>query len=70
MLRSVVKPEDAAKEEKSVAEHVSLQQWYLDIDPRQLRWESYVKAGYYGVLERFFTPDSASVQYVYFKKEI
>ncbi|KAH8112723.1 galactokinase gal [Phellopilus nigrolimitatus] len=28
--------------------------WALDIDKRQLRWESYVKAGYYGVLEKFF----------------
>ncbi|KAI0755968.1 GHMP kinase, partial [Irpex lacteus] len=30
-------------------------QWHIDIDKSQLRWESYVKAGYYGVLERFFT---------------
>ncbi|EJD07056.1 galactokinase gal [Fomitiporia mediterranea MF3/22] len=28
--------------------------WSLDIDKTQLRWESYVKAGYYGVLEKFF----------------
>ncbi|KAF7967965.1 hypothetical protein HWV62_32427 [Athelia sp. TMB] len=30
--------------------------WHLDIDPKQLRWESYVKAGYYGVLNHFFAP--------------
>ena len=30
--------------------------WYLDIDKTQLRWESYIKAGYYGVLNRFFDP--------------
>ena len=30
--------------------------WHLDIDKTQLRWESYVKAGYYGVLNRFFDP--------------
>ncbi|KAF8591162.1 galactokinase gal [Ramaria rubella] len=28
--------------------------WHLEIDKTQLRWESYVKAGYYGVLEHFF----------------
>lgn len=33
--------------------------WHLEIDKTQLRWESYVKAGYYGVLERFFTPPSS-----------
>ena len=33
--------------------------WHLDIDKTQLRWESYVKAGYYGVLERFFTTNGA-----------
>ncbi|THH04866.1 hypothetical protein EW145_g5207 [Phellinidium pouzarii] len=31
------------------------QDWSLSIDKTQLRWESYVKAGYYGVLEKFFT---------------
>ncbi|OAX42712.1 galactokinase gal [Rhizopogon vinicolor AM-OR11-026] len=34
--------------------------WHLDIDKSELRWESYVKAGYYGVLNHFFTPSSAS----------
>ncbi|KAI0693409.1 Galactokinase [Cytidiella melzeri] len=35
-------------------------QWHIDIDKTQLRWESYVKAGYYGVLERFFKPVPSS----------
>ncbi|KAG9125688.1 galactokinase, partial [Ceratobasidium sp. 392] len=30
-------------------------EWYLGIDTSSLRWESYVKAGYYGVLNKFFT---------------
>ncbi|OJA08259.1 hypothetical protein AZE42_02062 [Rhizopogon vesiculosus] len=34
--------------------------WHLDIDKSELRWESYVKAGYYGVLNHFFTPSSTS----------
>ncbi|KIP05414.1 hypothetical protein PHLGIDRAFT_30927 [Phlebiopsis gigantea 11061_1 CR5-6] len=46
--------------EQSASSHVRLHQWHLDIDPRQLRWESYVKAGYYGVLERFFTPSGSA----------
>ncbi|KAG1729864.1 ribosomal protein S5 domain 2-type protein [Suillus paluster] len=32
--------------------------WHLDIDKSELRWESYVKAGYYGVLNHFFSPSS------------
>lgn len=34
--------------------------WHLDIDNNELRWESYVKAGYYGVLNHFFSPSSIS----------
>ncbi|KAG1759733.1 ribosomal protein S5 domain 2-type protein [Suillus occidentalis] len=34
--------------------------WHLDIDKTELRWESYVKAGYYGVLNHFFSPSSTS----------
>lgn len=30
--------------------------WRLDIDTKELRWESYVKAGYYGVLNHHFAP--------------
>lgn len=26
---------------------VHVEQWHLDIDTSQLRWESYIKAGYY-----------------------
>ena len=33
-------------------------EWDLKIDKTQLRWESYVKAGYYGVLDRFFAIQS------------
>ncbi|KZV94715.1 Galactokinase [Exidia glandulosa HHB12029] len=33
--------------------------WHLDIDTTELRWDSYVKAGYYGVLENFFTHNDA-----------
>ncbi|XP_006459627.1 hypothetical protein AGABI2DRAFT_65690 [Agaricus bisporus var. bisporus H97] len=32
--------------------------WHLEINTNELRWESYVKAGYYGVLSRYFPPDS------------
>ncbi|KAJ3806723.1 ribosomal protein S5 domain 2-type protein [Lentinula aff. lateritia] len=35
-------------------EEVCLEEWHLDIDTKQLRWESYVKAGYYGVLINYF----------------
>ncbi|KAH7881742.1 GHMP kinase [Phlebopus sp. FC_14] len=38
-------PEDAVHVEK----------WHLDIDNSELRWESYVKAGYHGVLNHFFS---------------
>ncbi|KAJ3867930.1 galactokinase gal [Lentinula novae-zelandiae] len=36
-------------------EEVRLEEWHLDINTKQLRWESYVKAGYYGVLINYFT---------------
>ncbi|KAJ3560395.1 hypothetical protein NP233_g10869 [Leucocoprinus birnbaumii] len=36
--------------------------WQLDIDTSELRWESYVKAGYYGVLSHYFpNKDSQAV---------
>ncbi|KAI0081041.1 Galactokinase [Panus rudis PR-1116 ss-1] len=56
MLRVVGKgtQEVRAKQDKEVEESVSVQDWHLDIDKTQLRWESYVKAGYYGVLNHFF----------------
>ncbi|KAI0787296.1 galactokinase gal [Fomes fomentarius] len=44
-----------AAEEADAAETVhAAPAWQLDIDKSELRWESYVKAGYYGVLNRFF----------------
>ncbi|KAI0027378.1 galactokinase gal [Vararia minispora EC-137] len=36
-------------------------QWFLAIDPKALRWESYVKAGYYGVLNTFFDDPAEGV---------
>ncbi|PFH45871.1 hypothetical protein AMATHDRAFT_70991 [Amanita thiersii Skay4041] len=33
--------------------------WHLDINTKELRWESYVKAGYYGILEHFFSPQGS-----------
>jgi galactokinase len=41
-------------------DQVRVQGWQLDIDTKELRWESYVKAGYYGVLEHFFTDVSST----------
>ncbi|KAF8324506.1 ribosomal protein S5 domain 2-type protein, partial [Amanita rubescens] len=35
---------------------VRVQGWGLDINTKELRWESYVKAGYYGVLDHSFPP--------------
>ncbi|EMD32074.1 hypothetical protein CERSUDRAFT_119060 [Gelatoporia subvermispora B] len=56
MLRSTV----TASEEKEAAKAVHAEPWHIDIDKKELRWESYVKAGYYGVLNRFFSNASAS----------
>lgn len=28
-------------------EEVHVEEWHMDIDKKELRWESYVKAGYY-----------------------
>jgi galactokinase len=39
---------------------VHVEQWHLGIDPTQLRWESYVKAGYYGVLNHYFAPGDSN----------
>ncbi|CAL1717415.1 unnamed protein product [Somion occarium] len=54
MLRVVSQAQDQAQDEM-LDKDVRVQDWHLDIDKSQLRWESYVKAGYYGVLNRFFT---------------
>ncbi|GJE89761.1 galactokinase [Phanerochaete sordida] len=56
MLRTALPKESVRSEEA----HVHVKEWHLDIDPRELRWESYVKAGYYGVLEKFFAGPAAS----------
>ncbi|RPD72427.1 Galactokinase [Lentinus tigrinus ALCF2SS1-7] len=53
-----------ATEEADAANTVHAEaSWELDIDTRELRWESYVKAGYYGVLNRFFSPASGSQEH-------
>ncbi|PIL35341.1 hypothetical protein GSI_02066 [Ganoderma sinense ZZ0214-1] len=45
----------SAAEEADAASAVHAEPaWHLDINTRELRWESYIKAGYYGVLSRFF----------------
>ncbi|KAG6856269.1 hypothetical protein H0H87_005954 [Tephrocybe sp. NHM501043] len=33
--------------------------WDLDINTKELRWESYVKAGYYGVLNHYFSAEDS-----------
>ncbi|KAJ7441962.1 Galactokinase [Mycena galericulata] len=38
----------------NVDDEVHVEGWHLDI-PHELRWENYVKAGYYGVLNEYFT---------------
>ncbi|KAF8895977.1 GHMP kinase [Infundibulicybe gibba] len=39
-------------------EEVHIEGWHLDINTQELRWESYVKAGYYGVLNHYFSPSN------------
>ncbi|KAG6873465.1 hypothetical protein C0995_015168 [Termitomyces sp. Mi166 len=38
---------------------VHVEGWELDINTKELRWESYVKAGYYGVLNKYFPPSDS-----------
>ena len=45
MLKNAPFPSEA--EQKEAAGAVRAESWYLDINKRELRWESYVKAGYY-----------------------
>ncbi|KIK54012.1 hypothetical protein GYMLUDRAFT_249907 [Collybiopsis luxurians FD-317 M1] len=46
----------APRRKASVSEEeVHVEEWHLDINTKELRWESYVKAGYYGVLINYFT---------------
>ncbi|KAH9921854.1 ribosomal protein S5 domain 2-type protein, partial [Fomitopsis serialis] len=56
MLKNTPTPSSAEQKQAEGAVHA--ESWYLDINKRELRWESYVKAGYYGVLNRFFAPSS------------
>lgn len=41
---------------------VHVEGWHLDIDTKQLRWESYVKAGYYVRLQSRSSPPESHVQ--------
>lgn len=50
MLRSPSGANEKAKREKEdkvVQREVHAEGWHIEIDKNQLRWESYVKAGYY-----------------------
>ncbi|KAF5366073.1 hypothetical protein D9757_012374 [Collybiopsis confluens] len=50
----------APRRKASVSEEeVHVEEWHLDINTKELRWESYVKAGYYGVLVNYFTGGGA-----------
>ncbi|KAG6917711.1 hypothetical protein DXG01_001362 [Tephrocybe rancida] len=41
-------------------DQVHAEGWELDINTQELRWESYVKAGYYGVLNNHFSDPESS----------
>ncbi|KAF5374451.1 hypothetical protein D9615_009120 [Tricholomella constricta] len=46
---------------KEVGEgEIHVEGWHLDINTQELRWESYVKAGYYGVLNHYFSSSASS----------
>ncbi|KAG7089208.1 hypothetical protein E1B28_010910 [Marasmius oreades] len=50
------------KRRGSVTEgQINIEEWHLDINKKELRWESYVKAGYYGVLNTYFSGDPSSL---------
>lgn len=40
-------PVPSQQEEHEAASAVHAESWYLDINKKELRWESYVKAGYF-----------------------
>ena len=46
MLKSASAPSAAEEADAASTVHAEAS-WHLDIDKRELRWESYVKAGYY-----------------------
>ncbi|CCM02772.1 uncharacterized protein FIBRA_04880 [Fibroporia radiculosa] len=58
MLKSAPLP--TASEERDAENTVHAESWHMDIDTKELRWESYVKAGYYGVLNHFFPAAAGS----------
>ncbi|KAL4245588.1 Galactokinase [Abortiporus biennis] len=61
MLRTSQATRDIQKKEEAEADKaVHAEEWHVDIDKTQLRWESYVKAGYYGVLNNFFPPSASN----------
>ncbi|GLB40690.1 putative galactokinase galactose-binding signature [Lyophyllum shimeji] len=56
--RQVFAPARKASVSDEVGEDkVHVEGWHLDINTKELRWESYVKAGYYGVLDHYFKSD-------------
>ncbi|KAF8808656.1 Galactokinase [Phlegmacium glaucopus] len=49
----------ASKKSEDVSnDKARVEGWHLDINTKELRWESYVKAGYYGVLSHHFSGQS------------
>jgi len=53
--RQVFAPSAKKLETSEIGEDKAhVETWHLDINTQELRWESYVKAGYYGVLEYCF----------------
>ncbi|KAI4522171.1 Galactokinase [Schizophyllum commune Loenen D] len=46
--------------DKLAASEDAVRAWKLDIDTKELHWESYVKAGYYGVLNEYFASSSSA----------
>ncbi|TFK62848.1 Galactokinase [Pluteus cervinus] len=46
-------------EKEPSEKEVHAEGWHLDINTKELRWESYVKAGYYGVLNHYFKSNTS-----------
>jgi hypothetical protein len=48
-------------------DEVHVESWHLDIDTKQLRWESYVKAGYYVIaITGLYAPSLTSLSFDFF----
>ncbi|KAF9065537.1 ribosomal protein S5 domain 2-type protein [Rhodocollybia butyracea] len=59
-IRQVFAP--APRRRASISEEeVHMEEWHLDINTKELRWESYIKAGYYGVLVNYFAGGGSPV---------